>query len=58
MIEWWVLRGVDGFRLDAIIHLKKLQSFADVDDMDLAMRNVAGIDVFLKELGQLFKQMT
>ncbi|KRO16880.1 glycoside hydrolase family 13 protein [Lacticaseibacillus saniviri] len=56
MIEWWVLRGVDGFRLDAIIHLKKLQSFADVDDMDLAMRNVAGIDVFLKELGQLFKQ--
>jgi len=56
MIQWWIQRGVDGFRLDAIIHLKKLQSFADVEDMDLAMRNVKGIEVFLKEMGDLFKQ--
>ncbi|KRM71987.1 glycoside hydrolase family 13 protein [Lacticaseibacillus brantae] len=56
MIQWWINRGVDGFRLDAIIHLKKLQTFADVDDMDLAMRNVDGINLFLKELGDLFKQ--
>lgn len=30
IIQWWADRGVDGFRLDGITHLKKRADFADV----------------------------
>lgn len=30
IIQWWANRGVDGFRLDGVTHLKKNADFADV----------------------------
>lgn len=56
MIIWWIEKGVDGFRVDAINHLKK-----DLTDMPnpegknyvpawQKMTNVEGIQDFLKEL--------
>lgn len=30
VIQWWADRGVDGFRLDGVTHLKKRADFADV----------------------------
>ena len=29
MINWWITQGVDGFRVDAVSHLEKEQSFED-----------------------------
>lgn len=55
IIDWWAKHGVDGFRLDAISHLKKNQSFANVQDQEAAMNNVPGIDKFLSELSVDFK---
>lgn len=54
MIKFWIRKGVDGFRLDAITHLKKLQTFEDVDNPDQASRNIPGIDVFLNELKKIY----
>ncbi|EEI20263.1 Oligo-1,6-glucosidase [Lentilactobacillus hilgardii] len=54
VIKYWIQKGVDGFRLDAITHLKKLQTFEDVPDTDMATRNVPGIEVFLKDLKKLY----
>lgn len=56
IIDWWAKRGVDGFRLDAISHLKKKQSFKNVSDQEDAMNNVPGIDQFLRELSEDFKR--
>lgn len=56
IIDWWAAHGVDGFRLDAISHLKKLQNFENVDAPDKAMNNVPGIDTFLSELSEDFKR--
>lgn len=56
IIDWWAAKGVDGFRLDAISHLKKNQSFADVSDQEDAMNNVPGIDKLLAELSADFKR--
>ncbi|KRK67788.1 oligo-1,6-glucosidase [Lentilactobacillus buchneri DSM 20057] len=56
IIDWWAKHGVDGFRLDAISHLKKNQSFANVQDQEAAMNNVPGIDKFLSELSADFKR--
>ncbi|GIP09415.1 alpha amylase catalytic subunit [Paenibacillus macerans] len=60
MIRWWLDKGIDGFRVDAITHIKKLPGLPDmpnphklryVDAMD-GHRNVEGIHDFL----QLFKR--
>lgn len=56
IIKFWASQGVDGFRLDAITHLKKLQTFEDVDNPDQAARNIPGIEVFLKELKDLYTE--
>lgn len=56
IIDWWAKRGVDGFRLDAISHLKKNQSFKDVIDQEDAMNNVPGIDQLLAGLSTDFKR--
>ncbi len=58
MINWWLDKGIDGFRVDAISHIKKDQSFenlpnpenkAYVESFDKHM-NFNGIHVFLNEL--------
>lgn len=54
IIKFWIKKGIDGFRLDAITHLKKLQTFADVDNPDQASRNIPGIGVFLRELKKIY----
>lgn len=32
MIHWWLKKGVDGFRFDAIAHIVKAQGFPDADN--------------------------
>ena len=58
MINWWLDKGVDGFRVDAISHIKKDQTFEDlpnpenleyVESFDKHM-NYDGIHKFLEEL--------
>lgn len=58
MIRWWLDLGIDGFRIDAISHIKK-SSWDTKPQADWAFSpftNVAGIDVYLTELGQIFKE--
>ena len=58
MINWWLDKGVDGFRIDAISHINKEKDFMDmpnpkglkyVSSFDKHM-NVKGIHKYLKEL--------
>ncbi|WP_347550000.1 alpha-glucosidase [Pseudalkalibacillus hwajinpoensis] len=58
MINWWLDKGIDGFRIDAISHIKKVPEFPDVHNplnkryassLD-GHRNREGIQVFLEEL--------
>ncbi|WP_163538734.1 alpha-glucosidase [Gracilibacillus sp. YIM 98692] len=58
MINWWLDKGIDGFRVDAISHIKKVPGFPDmpnphkkryVSSMDGHM-NRPGIQAFLNEL--------
>ncbi|OCA83285.1 glucohydrolase [Bacillus sp. FJAT-27225] len=57
MVNWWLEKGIDGFRVDAISHIKKKPGLPDmpnpkglqyVPSFDYMM-NVEGIDDFLKE---------
>lgn len=56
MIIWWIEKGVDGFRVDAINHLKK--DYSDMPNPEgknyvpawEKMTNVEGIQTFLAEL--------
>jgi len=58
MINWWLDKGIDGFRVDAISHIKKEEGLKDmpnpkglkyVPSFDKHM-NVKGIHTFLDEL--------
>jgi alpha-glucosidase len=58
MINWWLDKGIDGFRVDAISHIKKEAGLKDmpnpegvqyVSSFDKHM-NVDGIQTFLEEL--------
>lgn len=58
MINWWLDKGIDGFRVDAISHIKKKDGLPDmpnpkglkyVSSFDYHM-NVEGINVYLEEL--------
>jgi len=58
MINWWLDKGIDGFRVDAISHIKKENGLEDmpnpkgleyVPSFDKHM-NVDGIHAYLKEL--------
>ncbi|MFC6208120.1 glycoside hydrolase family 13 protein [Levilactobacillus tongjiangensis] len=50
-IQWWADRGVDGFRLDGVMHLKKRQDFANVGRPRTGYTgDVAGTDAFLSAL--------
>lgn len=57
MVNWWMDKGVDGFRIDAITHIKKRFGFPDmpnpkgekyVSSFDMHM-NQPGIHTFLQE---------
>lgn len=57
MVNWWLDKGIDGFRIDAITHIKKTEGFPNlpnptnkryVPSFDGHM-NQPGIDLFLSE---------
>ncbi|MDR4945556.1 glycoside hydrolase family 13 protein [Neobacillus cucumis] len=60
MVNWWLDKGIDGFRVDAISHIKKEPGFPDMpnpENLDYVpcfpkMMNVDGIDDFLTEFSQ------
>jgi alpha-glucosidase len=60
MVNWWLEKGIDGFRVDAISHIKKEPGFPDMpnpENLDYVpcfpyMMNVDGIDEWLKEFSQ------
>lgn len=60
MIDWWIKKGIDGFRIDAISHIKKdkfykkMSCVGEEKNRDDFKRytNVEGIFYYLKELKQ------
>ena len=58
MINWWLDKGIDGFRVDAISHIKKEEGLIDMDNPQgleyvesfEKHMNVSGIHKYLKEL--------
>jgi len=57
IIEFWVDKGVDGFRLDAISHLKKASwNYAVGDNKWSAFTNVDGIREYLSFLKDIFNK--
>ena len=61
MINWWLDEGIDGFRVDAISHIKKEPGLIDMDNphnlnyvsFDKHM-NVDGIHEYSEELNKKF----
>ena len=60
MVNWWLDKGIDGFRVDAISHIKKKPGFPDMpnpEGLDMVpcfpyMMNVEGIDEWLADFSQ------
>lgn len=58
MVRWWLDKGVDGFRIDAITHIKKTPGLPDLPNPDglIAVpshdhhRNVSGIQEYITDL--------
>ena len=58
LINWWLDKGIDGFRVDAISHIKKEEGLKDMDNPEGLKyvssfekhMNVEGINSHLKEL--------
>jgi alpha-glucosidase len=58
MVNWWLDIGIDGFRIDAITHIKKVTGFPDLPNPENQRyvnsfeghRNREGIHVYLEEL--------
>lgn len=58
MINWWLDKGLAGFRIDAIINIKKPQMFRDYPadredglcDMGTVLADTSGIGEFLREM--------
>lgn len=58
MVNWWLDKGIDGFRVDAISHIKKVAGFPDLPNPDNKKyvpsyeghMNREGIQVYLEEL--------
>lgn len=58
MINWWLDKGLAGFRIDAIINIKKPQMFKDYPpdredglcDMGTVLADTSGIGDFLREM--------
>ncbi|MFD1900020.1 glycoside hydrolase family 13 protein [Enterococcus termitis] len=57
MIDWWLDKGIDGFRVDAISHIKKapLETLSG-EDPHAPYKNVLGIEKHLEELGDIFRK--
>lgn len=57
MIDWWLDKGIDGFRVDAISHIKKapLETPLTSDPFE-SFKNVPGIETHLEELRDVFKK--
>ena len=57
-VNWWLDKGIDGFRVDAISHIKKEEGFKDMPNPDKLKyvpsfdkhMNVSGIQNYLQEL--------
>lgn len=60
MMNWWLEKGLGGFRVDAITYIKKDQSYKNLPsdgpdglaDLGEVSSNYPGIEVFLKEMRQ------
>ncbi|QGU96031.1 alpha,alpha-phosphotrehalase [Clostridium bovifaecis] len=60
MINWWLDKGIDGFRVDAISHIKKEEGFKDIENPEGLKyvssfekhMNVEGIHEYLEELAE------
>ncbi|WAA09983.1 glycoside hydrolase family 13 protein [Fervidibacillus albus] len=60
MVLWWLDKGIDGFRIDAISHIKKKPGLPDMPNPKGLqyvsafpyMMNVEGIDDFLKDFAE------
>lgn len=58
MINWWLDKGVAGFRIDAIINIKKALPFCDYPadrqdglcSMEQMLSRVKGVQIFLQEM--------
>jgi len=58
IVNWWLDKGIDGFRVDAISHIKKKKGLPDLPNPDNKKyvpsfdghMNQPGIEVFLQEL--------
>ncbi len=48
MINWWLDKGIDGFRIDAITHIKKEEGFSDLPNPN----NLDYVPSFEKHLNQ------
>ncbi|MGX7198586.1 glycoside hydrolase family 13 protein [Enterococcus nangangensis] len=57
IVTFWLEMGVDGFRIDAISHIKKAPWSTPYDALRpfANFQNVPGIELFLQELGTVFK---
>lgn len=57
MIHWWLDKGIDGFRLDAISHVKKDEySVKATENPFSPFQNVSGIEDHLTELKNVFDE--
>lgn len=57
MIRWWLDKGIDGFRLDAISHVKKdAYSVKATENPFSPFQNVSGIEDHLTELKNVFDE--
>ena len=60
MINWWLDKGLGGFRIDAIINIKKLLPFCDLPadrddglcDIRTMLQKAEGLNVFLDEMAE------
>ena len=58
MVNWWLEKGLAGFRIDAIINIKKDLTFSDLDpdgpdglaNCWRMVENVDGVGIFLEDL--------
>ena len=58
MMKWWLDKGIDGFRVDAISHINKEEGLVDIENLDNLKyvpsfskhMNVDGIHEYLKEM--------
>jgi alpha-glucosidase len=62
MVNWWLDKGVDGFRIDAISHIKKTEGFPDMPNPD-GRKYVSSFDHHMNQPGihkflQEFKEKT